>query len=211
MILDIFCSGPFDTNMILLGCSATKKAAVFDVPFESTRKLMPRLKQHGLALEKILLTHSHWDHIAEVKALKQELNIPVYVHEADAGNLEHPGTDGLPLFFSLEGVKPDGYLRDGETIFVGKLKIKIIHTPGHSPGSVCFYLESEKLLISGDTLFRGTIGNLSFPTSRPELMWHSLKKLAALPVDTKVIPGHGGTTTIGAESWIAEAQKRFGK
>lgn len=195
--------------MVLLGCSSTKKAAIFDAPFESKKKLLPRLEHHSLKPEKILLTHSHWDHIAEVASLKEELNIPVFVHEADAPNLENPGADGLPLLVAIEGVKPDGHLKDGETVFIGKLEIKVIHTPGHSPGSLCFYLEKEKLLISGDTLFRGTIGRLNFPTSRPELMWDSLKKLAALPPDTKVIPGHGDATTIGAESWIATAKQRF--
>ncbi len=87
--------------------------------------------------------------------------------------------------------------------------IKVIHTPGHSPGGVCFYLPSEKILFSGDTLFRGTIGNLSLPTARPDLMWDSLKKLAALPPETKVYPGHGGPTTISAEKWIAHAKGKF--
>jgi glyoxylase-like metal-dependent hydrolase (beta-lactamase superfamily II) len=75
-------------------------------------------------------------------------------------------------------------------ISVGKLQLQVIHTPGHSPGGVCFYLADQKTLISGDTLFRGTIGNLSFPTARPKLMWSSLKRLAQLPQDTKVYPGH---------------------
>lgn len=210
MLLEVFSSGPFSTNTILLGCSSTKKAVVFDAPADSSQKILNRIKHHSLHVEKILLTHSHWDHIVDVAALKEALHVPVLIHEADKENLEHPGRDGLPLFFSIEGVKPDGYVQDGQVFTIGKLKIKVIHTPGHTPGSVCYYLEEEKILISGDTLFRGTIGRLNFPTSRPELMWHSLKKLAALPTDTKVIPGHGETTTIGAESWIAEAQKRFG-
>jgi glyoxylase-like metal-dependent hydrolase (beta-lactamase superfamily II) len=106
-------------------------------------------------------------------------------------------------------VKADGFLIEGQKLTVGDLDIEVIHTPGHTPGGVCFYLPKEKVLISGDTLFRGTIGNLNFPTSRPDLMWGSLKKLAALPADTKVYPGHGGSTTIGAEKWIGHAKERF--
>ncbi|MFI5333642.1 MAG: MBL fold metallo-hydrolase [Chlamydiales bacterium] len=209
-IIEVFASGPFNTNTILLGCAKTKKAAVIDVPFDSVEKMVKRIHHHSLAVEKILLTHSHWDHIAEAAALKKNLNVPLYVHVADKDNLEHPGADGLPLLFPFEAAKPDRYVQDGDQVSVGMLEITVIHTPGHTPGSVCYYLAQEKLLISGDTLFRGTIGNVNYPQSRPDLMGDSLKKLAALPPETKVIPGHGESTSIGAESWLADAPKRFG-
>jgi hydroxyacylglutathione hydrolase len=209
MILDFFSSGPANTNAYLIGCSQTKQAAVIDVPFESTDWLLKRAEELSLKIEMILLTHSHWDHMAEVGLLKERLNIPVYLHREDADNLENPGSDKLPLFFPIQGVKAGGFLIEGQKLTLGDLDIEVIHTPGHTPGGVCFYLPKEKVLISGDTLFRGTIGNLNFPTSRPDLMWGSLKKLAALPADTKVYPGHGGSTTIGAEKWIAHAKERF--
>lgn len=171
--------------------------------------LLERIKKLSLDIQLIILTHSHWDHIAEASLLKKKLEIPLCIHKEDAGNLITPGSDGLPLFFPVEGVAPDRYLADGEILSVGDLKICVIHTPGHTPGGICLYLENEKVLISGDTLFQGTIGNLSFPTARPVLMWDSLKKLAKLPSETRVIPGHGEETTIGAESWIAKAEERF--
>ncbi len=205
MILEFFPSGPAETNAYLIGCPETKRAVVIDVPFESTSLILQRSQALSLSIEMILLTHSHWDHTAEVALLKERLNIPVYVHKEDAGNLEDPGSDGLPLFFPISGVKPDGFLSDGQELEIGHLCIQVIHTPGHTPGGVCFYLPKERVLISGDTLFRGTIGNLSFPTARPALMWNSLKKLAALPEETKVYPGHGEPTTIGREKWIAQA------
>jgi len=209
MILEIFPSGPLETNAYLLACDVTKHAAVIDAPFESAETLLHRIKKLSLSVDMILLTHSHWDHIADVSLLKESLKVPVYVHKDDADNLENPGADRLPLFFPLKGMKPDGYLSEGQELIVGKLKMTVIHTPGHSPGSVCFYLSSEETLISGDTLFRGTIGNLSLPTAQPASMWVSLKKLAVLPEATKVYPGHGGSTTIGAEKWIAHAQDRL--
>lgn len=209
MILEIFPSGPLETNAYLLACDVTKHAAVIDAPFESADALLHRIKELSLSVDMILLTHSHWDHIADASLLKESLNASVYIHKDDADNLENPGVDRLPLFFPLKGVKPDGYLSEGQELVVGKLKITVIHTPGHSPGSVCFYLSSEETLISGDTLFRGTIGNLSLPTAQPASMWASLKKLAVLPPATKVYPGHGGSTTIGAEKWIAHAQDRL--
>jgi hydroxyacylglutathione hydrolase len=209
MILEVFPSGPLETNAYLLICEVTKHAAIIDVPPKSSDTLLQRIKELSLSMDMILLTHSHWDHIAEVSLLKKHLNVPVYIHKEDADNLEHPGSDQLPLFFPLKGIKPDGYLADGQKLVLGKLVIIVIHTPGHSPGSICFYLPSENILISGDTLFKGTIGKLNLPTARPVLMWDSLKKLAALPNATKVYPGHGDSTTIGAERWIAHAQDRF--
>ena len=209
MLLEVFPSGPAETNAYLIGCPTTNRAVVIDVPFGSAEALSLRAQKLSLHIEMILLTHSHWDHIAEVSELKQMLKIPIYIHKDDEGNLEKPGSDRLPLFFPLQGVKPDGYLNEGQVLNVGTLRIEVIHTPGHTPGGVCFYLPDEKVLFSGDTLFRGTIGNLSFPTARPALMWDSLKKLAALPVETKVYPGHGEPTTIGREQWIAQAQGRF--
>jgi hydroxyacylglutathione hydrolase len=209
MILEVFPSGPVETNAYLLACEKTKHAAVIDAPFESSDLLLRRIQELSLTVDMILLTHSHWDHIAEVSVLKQKLKVPVYIHKEDAENLENPGADRLPLFFPLIGVKPDGYLSEGQKLEIGKLTLEVICTPGHSPGSVCFYLQDEKILLSGDTLFRGTIGNLSFPSSRPALMWDSLKKLAALPAETKVFPGHGDSTTIGAEKWISHAEGKF--
>jgi hydroxyacylglutathione hydrolase len=206
MILEVFPSGPVETNAYLLACSETKRAVVVDVPFESADQLVACAKRHGVVIEKILLTHSHWDHTAEAALLKEKLDIPLYVHAEDAGNVKEPGSDRLPLPFPVKGVKEDGFLTDGQEIYVGTLCIRVIHTPGHTPGGVCFYLPKEKVLLSGDTLFRGTIGNLSFPTARPALMWDSLKRLAALPPETKVYPGHGAPTTIKAEQWIAHAR-----
>jgi hydroxyacylglutathione hydrolase len=210
MLIKIFTSGPADTNCILIGCPETHQAAVIDAPFQSTQQIVQALKKEDLTPQMILLTHSHWDHLADAAQLKKELKVPLYIHAEDAGNLEKPGSDGLPLFFPIEGVKPDGFLTDGQILNVGKLKIEVIHTPGHTPGGVCFWIPQEKILISGDTLFQGTIGNLSFPTARPALMWKSLQRLAKLPPETRVIPGHGDETTIGDERWIENAKERFG-
>jgi len=207
MILEVFSSGPVETNTYLLGCSKTKRAAVIDVPFDSAKKWVKYSQKLDLQIEVILLTHSHWDHIAEAALLKEKLQAPVLIHEEDAENLKNPGSDQLPLFFPIKGTQPDAFLQDRQIITVGELKMEVIHTPGHTPGGVCFYLAEQKTLISGDTLFRGTIGNLSFPTARPELMWISLKKLAQLPKDTQVYPGHGEPTSIGNESWIVNAER----
>ncbi len=158
----------------------------------------------------LLLTHSHWDHTADMAFLKKKLRVPLFVHKLDAPNLGAPGSDGLPLLTDIVPVEPDHFLEDGQQISVGKLKLEVLHTPGHSPGGVCFYLPEENTLISGDTLFQGTIGRLDFPNSSPERMWESLDKLAQLPSETRVIPGHGEETTIGKEDWLSNAKAYFG-
>jgi len=210
LMLYVFPSGPAETNAYLLACPATRRGVVIDVPFDSAQRLLDCALKHQITIEKILLTHSHWDHIAEVVLLQRKAgDLPVFVHSKDAENVKSPGSDRLPLLFPIPGVEPDFLLEEGQEVILGELHIKVIHTPGHTPGGVCFYLEKEQMLFSGDTLFKGTIGNLSFPTSSPDQMWSSLKRLALLPKETRVYPGHGESTTIGRESWIINAQQRF--
>ena len=209
MILHKRSFGPLETNAILIGCSETKRAAIIDPAAGSADFFLKEIQKNGLILDKILLTHSHWDHIADVHALKTKTKAPVYIHPLDEKNLESPGVDKIPLFIAVQGCKADHFLQDGELLDVGHLQIRVIHTPGHSPGGVCFYLPSQHLLFSGDTLFQGTIGNLQLPTACASSMWPSLKKLAALPPETRVIPGHGGETTIGRENWLKNAQDIF--
>ena len=210
LILETFSSGPFATNTFVIGCSTSKKGVFIDPAPGSFSELMKRAENHSLTIEAIWLTHSHWDHIADLAAVQSALNrVSIYVHPADAENVKNPGSDGLPLMEPIKGTQPDHDLVGGEILTVGELRARVIVTPGHTPGGVCFYFEKEKLLISGDTLFKGSIGNLSFPTAEPSKMWCSLKKLARLPSETLVYPGHGDPTTIEAENWLDEAENHF--
>lgn len=210
MILHLFSFGPLQTTAALFACPKTLIAAVIDPGVDSVSALLKVLQKEGLTLNKILLTHSHWDHIAGVHELREKTGASVYIHPSDKRNLESPGSDKLPLFSPIESAKPDHLLQDGQILEVGALQVSVIHTPGHSPGGVCFYIPSEKIIFSGDTLFRGTIGNLGLPTAVASDMWPSLKKLALLPSDTRVIPGHGRETTIGQEkSWLDRADELF--
>ncbi len=206
MLLKIFVCGPIQNNTILCACEKTKLACVIDPSFDSSNKILNYLEKHDLKLDKIFITHSHWDHIAEVKKLKDQTNAKICIHKLDAKNLEDPGSDGLREILAVEKIKPDHLLEDNEKISVGNLEFLVIHTPGHSPGCCCFYLEDEDLLFSGDTLFKGSYGRLDLPTAQPELMGLSLEKLSKLPKETKVIPGHGPDTTIEKEKWIAQAR-----
>ncbi len=216
MLLQDFPSGPFETNAYVIACDVTKSAAVVDPAPDSFQAITNYLTKNHLKLVAVWLTHTHWDHIADVPKFKDKYQVPVYVHKLDAPNLERPGSDGLmPEFFLMmkgasQGVKPDRFINDGDTLALGSITFVVMHTPGHSPGSVCLYCKELNVLMSGDTLFKGSIGNLSFPTSQPDLMWPSLQKLNTLPKETKVYPGHGASTTIGNESWLARAKQIFG-
>jgi hydroxyacylglutathione hydrolase len=209
MILHKFPFGPFDTNALLVGCGTTKKAAVLDPSYGSTEAILQKCSELGLTIEKILITHSHWDHIADVYELVQKTGAPVFVHSLDAPNLEHPGQDGIPLIFPIHGVKPDFLICDKEQLMIGNLICQVIHSPGHSPGSVCYFLPDKKVLFTGDTLFEGSIGNLHLPTAQPEKMWESLHTILQLPPDTRIVPGHGQDTTLARENWLSRAKEIF--
>ncbi len=210
MFIQVFPSGPFSTNAYVVACPNKREAAILDPAPNSFTDIQTFLTNQNLKIQKILLTHSHWDHIADVTSFKEKYAIPVYIHSLDAPNLQQPGVDGLPCWLSIPAVQPDVLLEEGMQVAVGELTFQVMHTPGHSPGSVCFYEPQQQVLFSGDTLFKGTIGNLSFPTSQPSLMWPSLAKLAQLPPQTRVFPGHGPATTIESESaWLLDAKKLF--
>ncbi len=200
MLLFKFPCGPLETNAILFGGSG--RGAAIDPSLGSAKKIIDQAKRSGLAIEKILLTHSHWDHIADVHALKEKTGASLYVHQLDAMNVEAPGSDGLPLYFPITPSKPDHLLQGGEIITVGPFELQAIHTPGHTPGGVCFYLASEGILFAGDTLFCGGMGRLDLPTGNAQSMRASLRKLAMLPPKTRVISGHGRETEIGKEGWM---------
>lgn len=206
----VFPSGPFQTNAYVFYCPETREAVFIDPAPGSQETLVDFAKANDLHPKEIWLTHSHWDHIADVGKLCRLYQIKPAIHADDVANLESPGIDQLPCWIEIEPITGAHLLKEGEALTVGQLKAQVIHTPGHTPGGVCFYVKELGLLFSGDTLFRGTIGNLSFPTARPALMWQSLAKLGKLPSDTLVLPGHGQATTIGAEPWLLRAEEFFG-
>lgn len=204
-----FPSGPLLTNAYVVACPTTYRAAIVDPSQGSAEVVKKFIADKKLQPKMILITHSHWDHIVDAAELQQHFQIPVYVHALDAPNLQYPGSDRLGRH-KITPVTPEGYLNDGDKITIGDLQFEVIHTPGHSPGGVCLYCPKHHLLLSGDTLFKGTMGRIDLPTGQPNLMWESLKKLAKLPAETQVYPGHGPSTTIGAEKWLTDPESVFG-
>jgi glyoxylase-like metal-dependent hydrolase (beta-lactamase superfamily II) len=203
-------SGPYLTNTYLLMSSSSDDAVVVDPAHHSTNKINALLQAHGKVLKAIWITHSHWDHTSDCHELLAHHNVPVMVHRLDAENLLHPGSDGIPSLTPLQPIQSLTLLEDKAVVCIGTTSWRVLHTPGHSLGSICFYNAEEGILISGDTLFKGTMGNTSFPTSSPYLMGETLLMLCNLPSTTKVFPGHGPSTTIGNElSWMAKISKKL--
>jgi glyoxylase-like metal-dependent hydrolase (beta-lactamase superfamily II) len=185
--------GTFEVNCTFL--SWDDKAWIVDPGSEATR-IAALLAKAGLTPEAILLTHAHFDHIGAVPELQAKWpNLPVYVHPADEMVLTHKLNNFPPDYPPIP--KPQN-IRDARQL-AGQHGVAVIETPGHTPGGVCYHFPEEKILLSGDTLFAGSIGRTDLPGGDFATLKESLKKLTALPDDTTVIPGHGMFTTIGSE------------
>lgn len=182
-------AGPLGVNCCLLGDEAAGTGAVVD-PGGSVDLLWREMAASGLKFDKILLTHGHFDHTGAVEELRCALGgAPVYLHAADAALL-----GGDRLFPALGETAPYG---EGDTVTVGGLAFSVLHTPGHTPGSVT--LAGEGLLLTGDTLFAGSMGRTDFPGGSGRAMAASLRRLGELAGAWRVVPGHGEETTLDRE------------
>lgn len=196
--------GEFATNCYIIADPDSNAAAVVD-PGEPDPWITRTLAENGLKAELILLTHGHLDHIGGVTWLSRQTGAPVLVHRDDAPYLTDANLNGSAYFGSpIIAQPPDKLLSDGDEIAVGSLRLKVIHTPGHTPGGVCFYLApsggQKGQLLAGDTLFAGSVGRTDLPGgSHTQLIQSIREKLLPLPPDTMVYPGHGPATTIGDE------------
>lgn len=181
--------GPLDVCCYLVGCSETREAAIVD-PGGNEDLIVSTLEALGLKPTLIVNTHAHPDHTAGNRALKQLLNIPIAMHEADAGSFLNQVSLFLgSMFGAPPSPQPDMLLKDNETINVGNLSLKVIHTPGHTPGSICLYYPGH--VFTGDTLFVGAVGRTDLPGGSWETLINSIKtKLFTLPEETIVWPGH---------------------
>ena len=168
--------GAFGTNAYILVCKETGESAVVDAPDEA-EKIISGLK--GTTSRYILLTHSHMDHIGALGQLHSVLKVPLAAHAADSGSLSPP---------------PEIMLNQGDTIAFGKIQVSVLHTPGHTPGSLCF--KTNNYLLSGDTLFPGGPGRTNTPADFAQVVKSITGKLFTIDDDTQVYPGHGEPTTI---------------
>ncbi len=188
-----FCLGEFGTNSYAV--EGENFAFIID-PADKSEELISFAKENADKEYKyILLTHCHIDHILGVNAIKEIWNCPLVISEDDASSLENPKINLSEMIFGYSfSLKADLTVRGGDEIDLGDTKITVLATPGHTTGSVCFIIGDN--MFSGDTLFRGTIGNTNFPTSNTPEMIRTLKKLATMDTDYKLYPGHDSETTL---------------
>ncbi len=191
--------GPVQTNCYFLINEDTKEVLIVD-PADRAQKIIEWINSEGLKPTAILLTHGHFDHIMGVAGVKKEYNIPIYASKDEVEVLANPQINVSTMMGAYLSMKADKLFSDGDVLELAGMKLKVISTPGHTIGSVCFYMEEEKVLISGDTLFEASVGRSDFPTGSSRQLIESIKtRLFALPDDTDVFPGHGGTTSIAYE------------
>ena len=186
--------GMVGTNCYLVYDNETKKAAVVD-PGDSADKIVNMAVSLGLKPEAILLTHGHFDHTSAVRPLlEKHPDVPVYIHEKDAVDTERG-----ELLFRKVGPENQRYYKEGDTLPLGGLTLRVLETPGHSEGSVCLLVEGQGVLFAGDTLFRCSCGRCDFPGGDYRKMLASLGRLAALEGNLRVLPGHDRETTLDYE------------
>ena len=187
---------PWDTNAYLVWDGSAPEALVLDPGMNSTDSLVARAAANGLRVHLIANSHGHIDHIFDNGPLKRATNAPLAIHPDDAYRLDGRNNYG----FEIEQVTAERQLREGERVEVGRLAFEVLHTPGHTEGSVCLYEPTHRLLLAGDVLFAGSYGRTDLPGGDSAAMVESLARLARdLQDDVRVLPGHGPETTIGRE------------
>ena len=198
MNIRLLAVGAFEENCIL-AWDDPAKAVIVD-PGDETPVILSALRSNGLAPAAVLLTHGHIDHVAALDDLLAAFpGLPVHLHAGDAAWAFTP-VNRIPPYLRVPD-RPDS-LRDvseGAVLSFGGLDFTVLHTPGHSPGSVCYHLAKEGVLLSGDTLFAGSVGRTDLPGGDTDTELRSLERLMALPDETQVYPGHGPSTTVGRE------------
>ncbi|KTF18304.1 MBL fold metallo-hydrolase [Pseudoalteromonas sp. H105] len=191
----------FSQNCRILICKTTRQAAIVD-PGGDADKIIAELARHNLELQCILLTHGHLDHVGAAKKLAEEFKVKIIgPHEG-----ERFWFDALPMQAKMFGLKviepfyPDVWLKEGDVCNVGNLKFAVRHCPGHTPGHIVFYEQSQQVVLVGDVIFKGSVGRTDFPKGDAKQLVNSIKtKLLTMPDETRILSGHGPDTSVGIE------------
>lgn len=200
MIHEILIVGPLQCNCSILGDETSREAIVVD-PGDNISRIVSTLEKHQLTVKQIIVTHAHIDHIAGAQRLKQLTGAPIFYNQNDLPLVKMMDIQaawlGIP---TPEVAPPDASLEEGQVISIAGLTGSILHTPGHTEGSVCLYLPNQSLVLAGDTLFQGSVGRTDLPGGDSRKLIQSIhRSLLTLPDEVTVIPGHGPKTSIGAE------------
>lgn len=197
-------AGPVETNAYLVGDTATGKALLIDAPYEATRPVLDEVAKRRWTIDQIVITHTHWDHVADALTLVEETGAPLLAHRLAVGPLANPQPLLGELPVPVPAVGTTTTLEDGATVTLGDETFRVLHLPGHDPSHIALYHDGSRVLLGGDVLFPGGHGRTDLPGTDQGVMNASLRRLVAeLPAETTVLPGHGAPTTIGAEApWI---------
>jgi hydroxyacylglutathione hydrolase len=200
MIHEIFPVGPLQCNCSIIGDEATREAMVID-PGDDIEDVLAIVRKHNLQVKQIVITHAHIDHVGGAMKLRAATGAPILLNENDYALLKMIDAQAAWIGVPSPGeVKIDQSIASGDRIKAGTYEAGVLHTPGHTEGSVCLYFPAEKKLIAGDTLFAGSIGRTDLPGGSMEKIMRSLHgTVLSLPDETVVVPGHGPLTTIGEE------------
>ena len=199
MKIEHYVVGVVGTNCYLAINEETKECLIID-PGDYAKMLAEKITEAGYKPVAILLTHGHFDHIMGVEGLRTQFDLPVYVHEEDAQMMEVPRLNACAMIGANVSVKADHTVKDGDILNLAGMEIHVLHTPGHTPGGVCYYFPKEEVLFSGDTLFCESVGRTDLPGGSMSALVRSIKeKVLKLPDLTIVYTGHGEPTKIGEE------------
>jgi len=197
MIIKSLSVGPLENNCFIIVNEDTKEALLID-PGDEPDRIIDVINENSFKVKYIVCTHAHFDHVGAVPEIKKETDAKIVIHRDEVSIYER-ATDLSALWeFEIDPLpEPDILVLEGDRLVVGGLKFQILHTPGHSPGGICLY--GEGIIITGDTLFAGSVGRTDFYGGDVEKLKKSIKRLMALPDEVKIFPGHGPQSTIGYE------------
>jgi hydroxyacylglutathione hydrolase len=198
-----FPGGPVQTNAYLVADTDTGDALVIDAPYGTTAEIVAAATDRGWNIRQIVITHTHWDHVADAQALVEATGVPLLAHPLAVERLANP-----PAMFDppvpIPPVATSGTLDEGDTVTLGGHTFRVLHLPGHEPAHIVLIHDDSRVMLGGDVLFPGGHGRTDIPGSDQAVMNTTLRRLVAeLPADMTVLPGHGASTTVGAETpWI---------
>jgi hydroxyacylglutathione hydrolase len=197
MIINKLVVGPLENNCYTIADEHTREAFIVD-PGDEPDRILDLIRENNFKLNYIVCTHAHFDHIAVISDIKQEIDTKVVLHRDDLELYRNVKKQAALWGYELDSLPdPDLFVAEGDTLAIGSLKFVILHTPGHSQGGICIY--GEGIIITGDTLFAGSVGRTDLHGGDMEKLKISYKRLMSLPEDIKVLPGHGPETTIKKE------------
>lgn len=188
------------TNCYVIADDTTGDCVLIDAPDHTVGPLLDEIETRQWKLAALWLTHGHFDHLADHAVVTARFpKTKIIMHEIEAPKLRQPGSKVFRLPFTIPPGEPFATINDGDVGTFGSLSARAIHTPGHSPGHVCYYFEDQKLLIGGDLIIGGAIGRTDLPDASIQDMQKSIQRVMELPDDTQLLGGHGGPSTIGHE------------